>query len=129
MSGAGSRAPRERGSAAVDFTLVAPLVLVVCIAVVQLAVWVVERTEVRATAFDAARAGAVTPGALAARLDVARRAAMRSTDVDGSDARARIDVLDGVRVVVVEIPVRMTLLGWDLPMRSTVAGHVPLEPA
>lgn len=123
-----SRTRRERGSAAVDFTLVAPLVLLVCVAVVQLAIWVVERTEVRTAAFDAARAGAVTPGGLAGQLASARRAATDSTVVDGSGAQARIDVFDGVRVVVVEIPVRTTLLGWDLPVRSTVSGHVPLEP-
>lgn len=111
-----------------DFTLVAPLVLLVCFGVAQLALWVVQRAEARSAAFEAARAGAVAPGSLASRLDVARRTASAA---NGSTAgvTARIEVIDGVRVVAVDVPVRMALLGWDLPLRSAVSGHVPVEPA
>lgn len=123
--GRASGGSQERGSAAVDFTLVAPLVVLVCFGMVQLALWVVQRAEVHSTAFEAARAGAVATGSLADRLEVARRTAR---EANGPGVAARIDVVAGVRVMVVEVRVRMALLGWDLPMRSTVASHVPLEP-
>jgi hypothetical protein len=120
------RAPRERGSAVVDFALVVPLVLLVCVAVVQLSVWASQRATAHSLAFDAARAGAVAPGSAGQRVVVARDAA--TATVPRADVSARIDDLEGVRVVAVELPVRMALLGWDLPVRSTVVGHVPLEP-
>ena len=70
-----------RGQATVEFVLVLPLVLVVCLAVVQVAVVARRDVLVAHAAREAARAAAVEPDETSA-LGAARAAAARASPLD-----------------------------------------------
>src|SRR5262245_4037340 len=104
---------RERGTAAVEFALVLPLVLVVALALVQTGLLVRDRLLVEAAARAGARAAAVQEDA----------AAIRSAAIEAApsldDALVVVDVTRvGVRGEPVTVslrydaPVRVPFVGW-----------------
>lgn len=117
----------ERGSAAVEFTLLAPLVIGLCLAVVQIGIWVVAMTDAHRVGAQAARQGAVTPGPASARIGAARAALATHLPAGGSGG-VRVEQVAGAPMVVVEAAVPLRLAGWQTPVVGRVVAQVPVEP-
>src|SRR6266576_2014144 len=103
----------EQGSAAVEFALVLPLVLVVLLALVQVGVLVRDRVLVEAAARAAARAAAIVDDQAAiegAAMDAAPSLDPSLATVEVSRAGTRGDPVS-VRIVY-DDPVRLPLAGW-----------------
>jgi Flp pilus assembly protein TadG len=118
----------ERGSAVVEFALVVPLLLLVALALVQVAVVGRDRVLVEHAARTGARLAAVDPD------DHAVRAAVASAlpPLDASSATIAIErggaFGDPVRVrVSYDVPVAMPLAGWLLPSAIGVAADVTMR--
>lgn len=120
----------ERGNAVVGFSLVAPLLLAVTIAVLQLALTMHVRTVLVSAASEGARAQArvgAAPGAGEAR---ARALAARTLAADlVEDVIVRRERVSGVVLAAVRIRARMPLLGLLAPIEMSVEGHAIEEPA
>lgn len=117
-----------------DFALVAPMVIGLCLAVVQIGMWVVAMTTAHRVAFTAAREAAATSGDDARRVQVALDIIRRESPV-GMLASARIDreAVDvggfgGGDMVIVELTVPLRLWDWQSPVRGSVSALVPVEP-
>lgn len=126
---AGGPAGRDRGSAVVEFVLVALLVTVVFSGVLQLALFL----HVRNTLIDCAAEGA-RYGALADRdpqdgADRARELIVSAVSVAyAQDVTATQTVRDGLTLVVVEVSAPLPLAGLlGPPGRLEVAGHALQE--
>lgn len=118
----------DRGSAVVEFALVAPLVLVVALGVLQVALALHVRSTLTAAAAEGARAGALAySGAGVAE----RRTREVIDDALGPQAAdvisASVTRLNGVPVVRVAVTGRLPLIGMLGPTVMTVEGHAMAE--
>ncbi|MEY3618718.1 MAG: hypothetical protein RL726_1416, partial [Actinomycetota bacterium] len=95
---------RDRGQAAVEFVLTLPLVVILVLAVVQVAVVLTERSRLESITWTAARSASVAASPTTAAQDVV-------TELVGDDANVRVDN-DG-RFVTVRV-------------RRTIATDVPV---
>lgn len=126
------RGPREavedRGSAVVEFVLVAPLLLLLALAVVQVALLLHARATLTFAAAEGARAGALAGNDPAAGT----RRAMLVLDQNLGDAvirdvTAERDLVDGLPVITVHIEVDMPLMGLLGATEMSVEGHALVE--
>jgi hypothetical protein len=123
-----ARLRSDRGSAVVEFALVAPLLLLVALAVLQVTLALHVRATLTAAAAEGARAGALAGSGL-------RVAETRTRDVlaDALGGDAAQDVvaersrLGGVEVVRVRITARLPLLGTLGPTALSIEGHAMAE--
>lgn len=112
----------ERGSAAVEFALVLPMVLTVTLALVQVGVFIRDRILVEAAARAGARAAALADDPAAVTLAAQQAAPVLdpgAMTVTASWPGSRGDPVT-VSVVYVD-PVRLPLVGWlmgDVSMRA-----------
>ena len=108
----------ERGSAAVEFALVLPLVLLLLLALVQIGVLAHDRLVLTQASRAGAREGRVDPSL--ATVDAAVRARSASTETFGS----RVDRAGArgspVTVSGYEAPIAATLAGWLFPESVTM---------
>lgn len=107
-------ATHERGQASAEFALVLPLVVVVCLAVVQVAVVARRDVLIAHAAREAARAAAVEPEPEAA-IAAARAAATRSSPLDPSRITVIVHRLDDMVEVIVQ---------YDDPTDVAVVGRL-----
>lgn len=118
----------DRGSAVVGFALIAPLLLALALAVVQVALTMHVRTTLVSAATEGARAAA-TAGSTAAIGEHRTRMLLERTLagelVESVDVRA--EVHRGARLVAVEVGARLPLLGLLGPASMTVVGHALQE--
>ena len=124
-----TRAARsDRGSAIVEFVLVAPLVILLGVAVLQLALVMHARATLTRAAAEGARAGALAgadAGAAAARAPAITEQALPGLIL--GDLSATAGSLDGLPVMTLAIHATVPLIG---PFGSTdlaVVGHALLE--
>jgi hypothetical protein len=118
----------DDGSAAVDFALVAPLLVVLAIAVVQVALALHVRVTLIAAAAEGARAASLAGADPVA--GVARARTLLHDNVAGSVVRevtAHRSRVDGLPVMVVRIDATVPLLGLLGPEGLTVEGHALQE--
>lgn len=108
--------PTERGSAAVEFVLVAPLVVAVCVGVLHLGAWAVAVTRAQRIAFDTAHDQAAGRSRSAA-TDIARREL---------PADALVTSRESAGAVEVEVRIPMRIMGW--PVWAEARGRMPREP-
>ncbi|MDP3972438.1 MAG: pilus assembly protein [Candidatus Nanopelagicales bacterium] len=118
----------DSGSAAVEFALVAPLVLVLFAALVQIGMAGYVRTTLVAAAADGARAGA-TNGAVDGTAKRRAQAALADSLAAGvvADISEFRDRQSGVEMVSVTIRARLPLIGLLGPEVMTVSGRALAE--
>lgn len=119
---------RERGSAVVDFVLVAPLLLLLALAVVQVALLLHARATLTSAAAEGARTGALSGNDPASG---ARRATLLAEQNTGSGVvrrvTARRETVDGLDVITVRIDAAIPLMGILGPTEVSVEGHALVE--
>lgn len=121
---------RDRGSATVEFVLVAPLVVLVAVAVLQLTLALHVRSTLTAAAGEGARVAAlvgVDPQLGAERATAVLQGNLAAATV--TDVRVTHDVIDGLPMAVVEIDARLPLVGLLGPAVMHVIGHAMEESA
>lgn len=114
--GEAARLRRERASAAVEFALVLPLVLIMALALLQVGLLVKDRLVVEESARAGAREGAVTIDD--AEVTRAAKSAAASLDPDRLDVTVHRDGGAGTPVevsVVYHAPVAVPFVKWLFP--------------
>lgn len=126
----GGGATSDRGSSVVEFTLVAPLVLLVALAVLQVALALHVRSTLTAAAAEGARVAALADSGLAAGE---RRTHAVLADVLGGGTATTVEAsrttIAGAPAVRVRITGRLPLVGLLGPSVLTVEGHALTERA
>lgn len=119
---------RQRGSAPVEFVLVAPLVLLVFAAIVQVCLAVHVRATLVAAAAEGARAAAESGGTEASAIR-RTRVALSTSVADGvvDDITVRRGNEGGLPVQIVEIKATLPLVGLVGPTALTVTGRALQE--
>lgn len=118
----------DRGSAIVEFVLVAPLLVLLALAVVQVTLLLHARAALTSAAAEGARAGALAgadPGAGVRRATVLVRQNVGAAIVN--DIVARREVIDGLSVLTVRIEADVPLIGMLGPTQVEVEGHALIE--
>ncbi|MBK9740805.1 MAG: pilus assembly protein [Actinobacteria bacterium] len=118
----------DRGSAVVEFALVAPLLVLVALAVLQVALAMHVRATLTSAAAEGARAAALAGSDPAAGVRRAR--ALLGRNIAGSvvdDVTARRAVVDGMPVIAVRISATLPLVGLLGPQTVLVEGHALQE--
>lgn len=120
----------DAGNAAVGFSLVAPLVLTVALAVLQVILTVHMRTTLTSAAAEgaraAARAGATLDDGEVRAWDLARRSLAGGLV---EHVIARRELASGLPVTAVEVTAQLPLLGMLTPLDMTVVGRALTEDA
>jgi Flp pilus assembly protein TadG len=112
----------------VEFALVAPLLIVLAVAVVQVALTLHVRVTLTAAAAEGARAASLAGADPAAGVLRARE--LLADNVAGSvvrDVSAARSLIDGLPVMVVRIDATVPLVGLLGPAVMTVEGHALQE--
>jgi Flp pilus assembly pilin Flp len=111
----------ERGTAAVEFALVLPILLVIALAIVQVGVIVRDEMMLVQASRAGAREAAVTPDALAVREAIERG----GVGLEGSSLRVTID-RNGTQGDAVQVdveyaePIRVPFVAWLFPASVTL---------
>jgi TadE-like protein len=118
-----------RGSAAADFALVSGLLVLVFLAVIQLAVAIHVRATLVASAAEGARTGAGAGRTLADGAQRTRSLIRTALSADyAGDVQASYAVELGVRVVVVQVRAPLPLIGLVGPSGDlVVTAHAIVE--
>lgn len=119
---------RERGSAVVEFVVVVPLLVLLVLAVVQIALALHVRSTLVSAAAEGARVAAVSGSDPA--VGVRRtRTALAATVADGvvESVSARAVRISGVATVEVEVRARLPVVGLLGPSALVVRGHAISE--
>ena len=118
----------DRGSAVVDFVLVVPLLVLLAVAVIQVALALHVRASLTAAAAEGARAAALA-GADPQAGVVRARAMLEDTLADSvvTAVIAHRDLVDGLPVMAVRIDGVLPLVGLLGPASLTVEGHALRE--
>jgi len=122
-------APRQRGAAMVEFTVVGPVITLLGLALLQYGLLFFARNGFNHAAFMAARAGAVGNASLA-RVQAAYERALiplygggrNSTELAQALARARADVAANVRIELLN-PSRASFDDWNDPALQRALGQ------
>jgi Flp pilus assembly protein TadG len=120
--------PGERGSAAVEFALVLPLILLMAVAVVQVGVFVKDRLVLQDAARAGAREAAVTMDDSAVRQAVVDAAA--SLDPDGLDVTISREGGTGTAVTVAvgyHDAVSIDVVAWLFPQNVDLQASVTMR--
>jgi Flp pilus assembly protein TadG len=118
----------DRGSAAVEFALVVPLLVLLVVAVVQATLVLHVRATLTAAAAEGARAASLAGADPLAGVIRARE--LVAGNLAGSvvrDVVAGPAVVGGLRVMVVRIEATVPLVGLLGPASMTVEGHAVQE--
>ena len=118
----------DRGSAVVEFVLVAPLVMLLTLGVLQVALAMHVRATLTSAAAEGARAAALAGGDPAAGIRRTRDLLART--IDGSVVRAvsaGTETIDGLAMMSVRIDGDLPMLGFVGPTVLTVDGHALRE--
>ncbi len=118
----------DRGSAVVEFVLIAPLLLFVALAVVQMALLMHVRASLVSAAAEGARAGSLAGADPAVGVTRAREIAERNSHsavID--DVVATRESIDGLSVLTVRIDAEVPLLTVLGSTRLEVEAHALIE--
>jgi Flp pilus assembly protein TadG len=119
----------DRGSAVLDVALVAPLLVLLALAVVQVGLTVYVRSTIASAAAEGARVSAVSGGDAAVGVRRTRSALDASLAAGVVESVvARPTTVGGVPVIDVEVHARLPLVGLLGPSVLVVHGHALQEP-
>lgn len=123
-----TRLRQDRGSAVVEFVLVAPLVLLVSLAILQITLALHVRSTLTAAAAEGARAGALAQANAGAAEQRAQSVLDQSLG-GGAATSVQADrtMVSGVPVMRVRITGRLPLVGMLGPTTLSVEGHALVE--
>ena len=122
--------PSDRGSAIVEFTLVAPLLVLLALGIVQVSLALHVRSTLTSAAVEGARAAALAgadPGA-----GLRRTRSLLADNVAASvvrDVTVHPGVIDGLDVMEVRIEADLPLVGLLGPSVLSIRGHALRESA
>jgi Flp pilus assembly protein TadG len=112
---------RQRGTAAVEFSLVLPIVLALVLALVQVGLLVRDRLLVEAAVRSGARTAAVEPGDDAVRAAVLRAApALEADAVSLATTRAGTQGDPVTVALTYDAPIRVPFVAWLFPSGVTM---------
>jgi len=116
----------DHGAAVVEFVVMVPVLLLVVLAVVQIALALYVRTTLASAAAEGARVAAVSDGAAGVR----RTRAELSTSLAGGvveSVTARRSVAGGIVTIDLQVTARLPLVGLLGPSVLVVDGHALQE--
>ena len=117
----GSEPTDQRGTAAVEFALVLPLVLAIVLALVQVGLLVRDRLLVESAVRSGARTAAVEPGDDAVRAAVLRAApALEAGAITVATARAGTQGDPVTVTLTYEAPIKVPFVSWLFPSGVTM---------
>ena len=118
------RTARDRGSAPVEFVLVAPLVLFIFAAVAQVCLAMYVRSTLISCAAEGARAAAMADGSQTQGIS-RTYSALETSLISGvvEDIEVMQETEEGMPVMAVAIQAKLPLIGLLGPTSMTVVGH------
>jgi len=119
----------DRGSAPVEFVMVAALLTALTLGVIQLGVATYVRNVVHDAAVEGAYHGALADTSTASAADRTREVITRAIGPEyGADVGTRVIAIDGQSVVEVTVRTGIPLVGlWPSGLQTEVTAHAPLE--
>jgi len=119
----------DRGSAPVEFVMVAALLTALTLGVIQLGIATYVRNVVHDAAVEGAYYGALADISTGSAVDRTREVITRAIGAEyGSDVGTREIMIDGQTVVEVTVRTRIPLVGlWPSGLQTEVTAHAPLE--
>jgi len=119
----------DRGSAPVEFVMVAALLTALTLGVIQLGVATYVRNVMHDAAVEGAYYGALADTSTGSAVDRTREVITRAIGPEyGTDVGTRQVVIDGQPVVEVPVRASIPLVGlWPSGLQPEVTAHAPLE--
>lgn len=119
----------ERGSAPVEFIMVAALLTALTLGVIQLGVATYVRNVVHDAAVEGAYHGALADASPAAGAQRTRELISRAIGpAYGTDVATRVTVAGGREVIEVTVRASIPLVGlWPSGLTTEVSAHAPIE--
>ncbi len=118
----------DQGNASVEFALIAPLVMLIGLAVLQLMLALHVRTVITSAAIEGARVGALVGSDLGVAEQRTREVLMANiAGATVADVTASQTQLDGVPMIAVQVNAELPLLGMYGPTHMTLTGHAYVE--
>lgn len=124
----GIRWSQDEGNASVEFALVAPLLMLIGIAVLQLMLALHIRTVITSAAIEGARVGALVGSDLVTAEQRTREVLL--TNIAGTtvaNVHASRTTLSGVPMIAVQVDAELPLLGVYGPTTMSLTGHAYVE--
>lgn len=119
----------ERGSAPVEFVMVAALLTALTLGVIQLGVATYVRNVVHDAAVEGAYYGALADTSTGSAISRTREVITRAIGSEyGTDVATRVIAIDGQPAVEVTVRTGIPLVGlWPSGLQTEVTAHAPLE--
>jgi hypothetical protein len=119
---------RDEGNASVEFALVAPLLMLIGLAVLQLMLAMHVRTVITSAAIEGARVGALVGSDLGFAEQRTREVLLANiAGATVTDVSAHRTYLDGIPMIAVQVDAELPLLGVYGPTTMTLTGHSYVE--
>jgi Flp pilus assembly protein TadG len=118
----------EEGNASVEFALIAPLLMLIGLAVLQLMLALHVRTVITGAAIEGARVGALVGSDLVTAEERTREVLL--ANIAGAtvvDVHASHTTLEGVPMIAVQVNAELPLIGVYGPTTMTLTGHAYVE--
>lgn len=128
MKNKGIHWQRESGNASVEFALIAPLLMLIGLAVLQLMLALHVRTIITSAAIEGARVGALVGSDLVSAERRTREVLLANiAGTTVSNVVASRTILEGIPMIAVEVNAEMPLLGVYGPTTMSLTGHAYVE--
>jgi Flp pilus assembly protein TadG len=119
---------RDEGNASVEFALVAPLLMLIGIAVLQLMLALHIRTVITSAAIEGARVGALVGSDLVTAEQRTREVLLANiAGTTVANVHASRTTLAGVPMIAVQVDAELPLLGVYGPTTMSLTGHAYVE--
>ena len=119
---------RDEGNASVEFALVAPLLMLIGIAVLQLMLALHIRTVITSAAIEGARVGALVGSDLVTAEQRTREVLLANiAGTTVANVHASRSTLAGVPMIAVQVDAELPLLGVYGPTTMSLTGHAYVE--
>lgn len=118
----------DDGNASVEFALIAPLLMLIGLAVLQLMLALHIRTVITSAAIEGARVGALVGSDLGTAEKRTREVLLANiAGATVSNVHASRTFLDGIPMIAVQVNAELPLIGVYGPTTMTLTGHAYVE--